>query len=80
MVSLRVDFYDIDIDDYIVVSFKAKRRLVEKLDSLVDRGLFPSRSEAIRVAITTLLTLYLKGEELEEVYSEKVEAARAPLL
>lgn len=77
---MRIDFYDIDIDDYVVISFKAKRRLIERLDSLVEKGIFPSRSEAIRVAITTLLTLYLKSEELEEDYREKLETTKVPLL
>lgn len=56
MQFLKIEFEGIPTDDTIVVSFKVKRSLVEKLDKLVDKGVFPSRSEAIRYAILTLIS------------------------
>jgi len=39
----------------ILISVHIPRQMLEELDELVKRGTFPSRSEAIRVAIRDLL-------------------------
>jgi len=39
----------------ILISLHLPRRMLEEIDELVRRGVFPSRSEAIRVAIRDLL-------------------------
>jgi len=48
----------------VIVSFKAPLELVEKLDSLVEAGVFRNRSEALRYALVLLVTRYRveKGE------------------
>jgi len=55
---LRIDIYGIETNEFIVISFKARKRLIDKLDRLVENGVFPSRSEAIREAINMLITKY----------------------
>ena len=42
----------------ILVSFHIPKQMLEKLDDLVKKVLFPSRSEAIRLAIFELLQKY----------------------
>ena len=42
-------------DKLVMVSVHIPRKWLEELDDLVRRGVFPSRSEAIRVAIRKLL-------------------------
>lgn len=54
------------IDDVVVVTFKVRRELLEKLDDLVKKGYFSSRSEAIRKAIIELLNHYEK-ESVSEI-------------
>ena len=39
----------------ILLSFHLPKKMLEDLDELVKRGAFPSRSEAIRVAIRDLI-------------------------
>ncbi|KUO90721.1 MAG: CopG family transcriptional regulator [Caldivirga sp. JCHS_4] len=39
----------------MLISVHIPRRMLEELDELVRSGLFPSRSEAIRVAVRDLL-------------------------
>ena len=39
----------------VLISVHIPRQMLEELDELVRRGVFPSRSEAIRVAIRDLL-------------------------
>ena len=63
---VRVDVYGIDTDEFIVISFKARKNLIDKLDKLVEKGLFPSRSEAIRAAIAILLSKYVEEAGREE--------------
>lgn len=55
---MRIDIYGIETNEFIVISFKARKRLIDKLDRLVENGVFPSRSEAIREAINMLITKY----------------------
>ena len=40
----------------MLISVHIPRRMLEELDELAKSGLFPSRSEAIRVAVRDLLT------------------------
>ena len=42
----------------VIVSFKAPVELVEKLDDLVQSGVFRNRSEALRYALVLLVTRY----------------------
>jgi Arc/MetJ-type ribon-helix-helix transcriptional regulator len=42
----------------VIVSFKAPADLVEQLDELVRRGVFNSRSEALRRALVMLVAKY----------------------
>jgi Arc/MetJ-type ribon-helix-helix transcriptional regulator len=42
-------------EDMVLISVHLPRQMVEELNELVKRGAFPSRSEAIRVAIRDLL-------------------------
>jgi len=44
--------------------------MIHGLDALVKRGVFPNRSEAIRVAIRELLKKELYREELQEELPE----------
>jgi len=46
----------------VVVTFKIDERLLRRLDELVTRKIFTSRSEAIREAVRLLLKVY-GGEE-----------------
>ena len=39
----------------ILISFHIPKQMLEELDELVRQGVFPSRSEAIRIAIRYLL-------------------------
>jgi Arc/MetJ-type ribon-helix-helix transcriptional regulator len=39
-----------------LVTFKIPKELIEEVDNLVNKGLFSSRSEAIRYAIGMLIT------------------------
>jgi len=39
----------------MLISVHVPRQMLEELDELVRRGVFPSRSEAIRIAIRELL-------------------------
>jgi Arc/MetJ-type ribon-helix-helix transcriptional regulator len=51
-----------------VVSLHVPKRLLERIDELVERGLFTSRSEALRFAIVLLLReTYKLSEERREV-------------
>jgi len=42
----------------VIVSFKAPADLVEQLDELVKKGVFSSRSEALRRALVLLVAKY----------------------
>jgi len=42
-------------EDMVLISVHLPRQMIEELNELVKRGVFPSRSEAIRVAIRDLL-------------------------
>jgi Arc/MetJ-type ribon-helix-helix transcriptional regulator len=51
-----------------VISLHIPKRLIERVDELVERGLFTSRSEAFRFAIVLLLReAYKLAEERKEV-------------
>ena len=39
----------------ILISFRVPRKMLEELEEMVRLGVFPSRSEAIRVAIRDLI-------------------------
>ena len=64
---MRINVHGIETNEFVVVSFKARRKLIDKLDKLVESGVFPSRSEAIREAIVMLLKKYLPNSNLSEV-------------
>ncbi len=53
-------------DKMVMVSVHIPRKWLEELDELVAKGLFPSRSEAIRVAIRDLLLKSTRPEEYSE--------------
>jgi len=71
---LRIEFEGLTTDDLVVVSFKIKRSVIEKLDKLVDKGVFPSRSEAIRYAILILISK-LQKEMLNAQQSYRINSA-----
>jgi len=43
----------------MLISVHIPKRMLEELDEIVRRGYFPSRSEAIRVAIRDLIDKYI---------------------
>ncbi|AFK22308.1 ribbon-helix-helix domain-containing protein [Pyrococcus sp. ST04] len=49
-----------------IISVQLPQSMIHGLDALVKRGVFPNRSEAIRVAIRELLKKELYREELQE--------------
>ena len=51
----------------ILITVHIPKQMFEELDELVKKGVFPSRSEAIRIAIRELI----KKEKVKE--SEKIE-------
>lgn len=49
-----------------IITLKIPRELLDELDVIVSRGAFSSRSEAIRYAISMLISdVYLNGTEVE---------------
>ena len=42
----------------LLITFKAPRELVEEADKLVEAGLFSSRSEVLRYALSMLINSY----------------------
>lgn len=44
----------------VLISVHLPKQILDELDNLVQQGIFPSRSEAIRVAIRDLLLMELK--------------------
>ncbi len=69
------------LNDTIVVTFKVRRELLERLDELVKNGYFSSRSEAIRTAIIMLINTYnreegdgkeLSREDLKEIFGPRI--------
>ncbi|CAD55687.1 ribbon-helix-helix domain-containing protein [Pyrococcus abyssi] len=55
-----------------IISVQLPQNLIHGLDSLVKRGIYPNRSEAIRVAIRELLKKELYKEEIQEEIPEYV--------
>ncbi len=53
----------------VLISVHVPKQMLEELDSLISRGVFPSRSEAIRIAIRDLL-LRESSKEKREVTKE----------
>jgi len=51
----------------ILITVHIPKQMLEELDELIKKGVFPSRSEAIRIAIRELI----KKEKVKE--SEKIE-------
>ncbi len=69
------------LNDTVVVTFKVRRELLDKLDELVKNGHFSSRSEAIRTAIIMLINTYnkeegdgkeLSKENLKEIFGPRI--------
>jgi len=56
----------------ILVSFHIPRQMLRELDELVKRGIFPSRSEAIRVAIRNLIEKEKQRRDTVEKYRELI--------
>ncbi|MFN7106234.1 MAG: ribbon-helix-helix domain-containing protein [Pyrobaculum sp.] len=58
-------------DKMSLISVHVPKRMIDELDELVRRGIFPSRSEAIRAALRDFLykdkTRHPKDEEEEEI-------------
>ena len=61
------------------ITFRLPRRILGKIDGLVEKGEFPSRSEAIREAIIELLVRY-DTEQLEEVSETRTAPMQTPRL
>lgn len=59
------------LNDTVVVTFKVRRELLDRLDELVRNGHFSSRSEAIRMAIIMLINTYNKEEGDGKVLSKE---------
>jgi len=61
----------------IIVTFKAPIELVHKLDELIEKGVFSSRSEALRRALALLIAEYSEVEHApvtrRNKYTKKVE-------
>jgi len=55
-----------------IISVQLPQSLIHGLDALVKRGIYPNRSEAIRVAIRELLKKELYKEEIQEEIPEYV--------
>lgn len=49
----------------LLVTFKAPRELIEEADKLVEAGIFSSRSEVLRYALSMLIMKYRRLEETE---------------
>jgi len=49
----------------LLVSFKAPRELIEEADRLVKAGIFSSRSEVLRYALSMLIMKYKRLRETE---------------
>jgi len=47
----------------VVIHVRLPKGLVEKIDQLVEKGLFMSRSEVVRFAIMVVVGEYGKGKE-----------------
>jgi len=56
----------------VLISVHIPKQMLEELDELVKKGVFPSRSEAIRIAIRDLL--------LREQSRSKVQTQEEPLI
>jgi Arc/MetJ-type ribon-helix-helix transcriptional regulator len=52
----------------VLISLRVPKKMYDELENLVARGLFPSKSEAIRHAIRNLL---LKEREQNNQYTEE---------
>lgn len=50
----------------VLITFHIPEELLKKLDEIVARGVFPSRSEAIRFAIIKLIE-YIENRKLNEL-------------
>lgn len=64
-----------DYEDYvIVVSFKARKNLIDKIDKIIEElGIYSNRSEFIRYAISkTLAELESNKDKLIELYKKHV--------
>ncbi|HIP66020.1 MAG TPA: ribbon-helix-helix protein, CopG family [Pyrodictium sp.] len=61
----------------MIVTFKAPIELVHKLDELIEKGIFSSRSEALRRALALLIAEYSEVEHASDTrrngYTKKVE-------
>ena len=72
------------LNDTVVVTFKVRRELLDRLDELVKNGYFSSRSEAIRTAIVMLISTYTKeegnGKELNKENLKEIFGPRITVL
>lgn len=61
------------------VTFRLTRRILGKIDGLVERGEFPSRSEAIREGIVLLLVRYdtEQSKEGDEIRTAPTQTLRS---
>jgi len=51
----------------LLVTFKAPRELIEEADKLVEAGIFSSRSEVLRYALSMLIRRYRMSTIREQV-------------
>ncbi len=64
--------------DTVLVQARLPRRLVEKLDELVELGLFSSRSEVVAEAVRRLILEYGRVVEEDVVFIEKYLSGEKP--
>ncbi len=62
----------------VLVQARLPRRLVEKLDELVELGLFSSRSEVVAEAVRRLILEYGRVVEEDVVFIEKYLSGEKP--
>lgn len=60
----------------VLISVHVPKQMLEELDELVKRGIFPSRSEAIRIAIRDLLLREAERSKKEEFVTDVLFVGR----
>ena len=67
-------------DKMALISVHVPKKMLEELDELVRRGIFPNRSEAIRAALRDLLYKEVFKVKATKEEEEKEEELPIPLL
>ena len=58
---------------HIILSFRAPLKMAVALDALVEKGIFPSRSEAIKFAVSEMLGSYSVFSETFDCFERELE-------